>query len=113
MVAERADGEKGTLGAYREHDFKANPERIAPPFVVTADALAEEADEIHSHVTGRGRIKTLGESDPIILIGEHETPLPHIGAEFALKGEAASTPWSTRRERYLYTHCQSTEHIDP
>jgi hypothetical protein len=40
-------------------------------------------------------------------------PLPRIGAEFALKGEAASTPWSTRRERYPCTHCQSTEHIDP
>ena len=58
------------LRVYRERDFKADSERIATPFVPTAEALAEKADEAHPGMAGLSHVKTLGKSDPVILIND-------------------------------------------
>ena len=64
-----------TLSFYREHDFEANSQGIAMPFVMTVEARAEKPNEVHPHVAGLVDVKALGKSHPIILISDHEAPL--------------------------------------
>jgi hypothetical protein len=47
------------LRTYREPHLKANPKRIAMPFMPGAEPLAEQANEIHSHVAGLIDVETL------------------------------------------------------
>src|SRR3984957_9330711 len=63
------------LRAWRKHDFKANPQGIALPLMMTVEAFAEQPDEVHPHVAGLVDLKALGKSHPIILVRNHEAPL--------------------------------------
>ena len=76
----RSPSGKGTLGFYREHDFKANSQGIAMPFMMAFEACAQKPNEVHPHVAGLVDVKTLGKSHPIILISDHEAPLFLIAA---------------------------------
>jgi hypothetical protein len=60
------------LSVYREQDFKANPKRVAKPFMMAADTFAQQLNEAHPNVASLGDVKTLGKSYPNVLVDERE-----------------------------------------
>jgi hypothetical protein len=58
------------LGFYREHDFKADPQRVAKPFMMAADAFAQQLNEAHPDVTSLCDVETLRKSHSVVLVDD-------------------------------------------